>query len=327
MAAASAPAQLIEDMKQVAANALNSATAVSDALDWATYLPGQTQVFARPLSLYQPVIAPTVPTLPPLPDPNDLTIDFAQALQQVQDVIDGLQTSWLRDYFPAALPDGLDPLLSDIISGAMVDATTQEIMWERAKAQTLRDAARYEDSIVTQWASRGFSMPGGVVNNQLQMRLQDTHFTNADMAAQQAIKALDIHVEAVKFAADTGVKLKIGLLNGISGLVTAYSRLPSAAAEYASAVAEAKRTAYAAVTDYYRAIIASADIQLRASIAGADSDLRYSALAGGFIGNITASGVEAQKARLDMYARTAAAAYSSFNAVAATTSTVASSGA
>jgi hypothetical protein len=327
MAAASAPAQLIEDMKTVAANALNSATAVSDALDWATYLPGQTQVFARPLSLYQPVIAPTVPTLPPLPDPNDLTIDFAQALQQVQDVIDGLQTSWLRDYFPAALPDGLDPLLSDIISGAMVDATTQEIMWERAKAQTLRDAARYEDSIVTQWASRGFSMPGGVVNNQLQMRLQDTHFTNADMAAQQAIKALDIHVEAVKFAADTGVKLKIGLLNGISGLVTAYSRLPSAAAEYASAVAEAKRTAYAAVTDYYRAIIASADIQLRASIAGADSDLRYSALAGGFIGNITASGVEAQKARLDMYARTAAAAYSSFNAVAATTSTVASSGA
>jgi hypothetical protein len=327
MAEASAAAELIATMQDVAANALNNAELVSTNLNWATYVPGQSSTFARPLTQYGIVDTPTIPALPPPPDPNDLTVDFAGALEQVKQVVDSLQTSWLRDYFPAALPDGLDPLLSDIIAGAMVDATTQEIMWERAKAQTLRDAARYEDSIVTQWASRGFSMPGGVVNNQLQMRLQDTHFANADMAAQQAIKALDIHVEAVKFAADVGVKLKIGLLNGISGLVTAYSRLPNAAAEYASSVAEAKRAAYAAVTEYYRAVIASAEIGLKADIANADNDIRYATLAGGFIGNITASGVEAQKARLDMYARTAAAAYSSFNAVAATTSTVASSGA
>lgn len=327
MAESSAAADLIATMQDVAANALNSAEVVSTALNWSTYVPGQSSTFARPLTQYGVVDTPTVPTLPPLPDPNDLTIDFAEALQQVQAVVDGLQTSWLREYFPAALPDGLDPLLSDIIAGAMVDATTQEIMWERAKAQQLRDAARYEDSVVTMWASRGFSMPGGVVNNQLQMKLQDTHFASADMAAQQAIKALDIHVEAVKFAADVGVKLKVGLLSGISGLVTAYSRLPNAAAEYASAVAEAKRAAYAAVTEYYRAVIASAEIELKADIANADNDIRYATLAGGFIGNITASGVEAQKARLDMYARTAAAAYSSFNAVAATTSSVASTGA
>lgn len=324
--AVSDPGELISSLLETAASALGRVDVVATALP-AYAFANQPGVFARPLTQYGVVDTPTLPDIPPMPTTGELGVDFAATLDTVESFVNGLQNSWLMTYFPASLPSGLDPLLASIIDGVLVDATTQEIMWERAKAQTLRDAARFEDTVVTAWASRGFSMPGGVVNNQIQMKQQDSHFTAADIAAQQAIKALDIQVEAVKFAADVGVKLKLGLLSGISNLVTAYTRLPSAAAEYASAVAEAKRASYAAITEYYRTVLGSAEITLKANMANAENDLKYAGIAGSFIGNIVGAQVDAAKASVDAYARTAAAAYNGFNAVASVTSTTASSGA
>lgn len=320
------PGVLISSLLETAGRALDKVRIYTDALQMTAYA-NQPQVFARSLTDYSVVETPPLPDIPPMPTTGELGVDFAATLDTVESFVDGLQNSWLMTYFPAALPSGLDPLLASIIDGVLVDATTQEIMWERAKAQTLRDAARFEDTVVTAWASRGFSMPGGVVNNQIQMKQQDSHFTAADIAAQQAIKALEIQVEAVKFAADVGVKLKLGLLSGISSLVTAYTRLPSAAAEYASAVAEAKRASYAAITEYYRTVLGSAEIKLKVSMANAENDLKYAGIAGSFIGHIISQQVEVGKASVDSYARTAAAAYNGFNAVASVSSTVASSGA
>jgi len=320
------PGQLISSLLETADRALNKVEEYARNLPLAATTT-QYGTYHRPLTQYGVVDVPTMPPLPPMPTTGELGVDFAATLDTVESFVNGLQNSWLMTYFPASLPSGLDPLLASIIDGVLVDATTQEIMWERAKAQTLRDAARFEDTVVTAWASRGFSMPGGVVNNQIQMKQQDSHFTAADIAAQQAIKALDIQVEAVKFAADVGVKLKLGLLSGISNLVTAYTRLPSAAAEYASAVAEAKRASYAAITEYYRTVLGAAEITLKADMANADNDLKYIQAAGTFIANIVTSQVDAAKSAADAYARTAAAAYNGFNAVASVSSTVASSGA
>lgn len=324
--AISDPGQLISSLLETARTALAKVDTHASTLRTAA-LTGQPEVFARSLTRYGTVVEPPLPDIPPMPTTGELGVDFAATLDTVESFVNGLQNSWLMTYFPAALPSGLDPLLTNIINGVLVDAATQEIMWERAKAQTLRDAARFEDTVVTAWASRGFSMPGGVVNNQIQMKQQDSHFTAADIAAQQAIKALDIQVEAVKFAADVGVKLKLGLLSGISSLVTAYTRLPSAAAEYASAVAEAKRASYAAITEYYRTVLGAAEIKLKVSVANAENDLKYAGVAGAFIGDATRIFSQAAQAQLDAYARTAAAAYNGFNAVASVSSTVASSGA
>ena len=75
-------------------------------------------------------------SLPPAPSLDNLLVDFQGALNQVTAVVDGLQHSWLLQYFPASIPGGIDPLLTMIASGTIVTDSMQEIFWSRAKGQT-----------------------------------------------------------------------------------------------------------------------------------------------------------------------------------------------
>lgn len=255
--------------------------------------------------------------LPPAPSPDNLYIDFAGALNEVEGVVNGLQYSWLMKYFPASLPGGLDPLLNMIASGTIVTDSMQEIFWSRAKSQTQRDAARYEDEAVTAWASRGFALPGGVINKQISRKNQDLFNANADLAGQQAVKGLEIQIDSVKFAAEIGTRLRLGLISGITGLVDAYARLPSAAAEYAASLANAKRAAYAAIQEYYKTLISVSQIQVNVAEKNVDNQLRYAEIQAGFISQHTNSYIQATEAATDVYARNMAAALAGVNNVTA----------
>lgn len=307
---------LIASLQQYAQNAFNRADFIATSQIPAAYQVNQPAVFARPLTQYATVGTPSVPAIPPAPTAAMLAVNFDAALVQVKGVVDSLQTSWLQQYFPAALPTGFDPLMAQIISGQIITQAMQDILWSRATAQGLREALRFEDEMVKQWAYRGFALPGGVVNMQLLVKQQELVHMNAGFAAQQAIKALDLQVEQTKFAAEIGTKLRIGLIDGLAKLVDAYARLPAAAAEYASAVARAQQAAYAAISDYYRMIISASEITLKANIANADNDMKYVASAGQFIGNIIRSQVDASVAQTNVYAQSAAAALSGMTGVA-----------
>lgn len=316
----SAAGDLITALQSYAVNAFNKSDVLASGLNTASFA-NQPLVFARPLTQYQTIPTPSVPVVPPAPTAAQLAVNFDAALVQVKGVVDSLQDSWLMTYFPAAMPTGFDPLMAQILDGTIITEAMQELLWERAKQQGLRDAARFEDTMVSQWASRGFSMPGGVLNNQLIMKGQELLHMNAGFAAQQAIKALDIQVEQTKFAAQIGTQLRLGLINGLAQLVDAYARLPQAAADYAAAVARAQQAAYLAIADYYRMIISSSELSLRANIANADNDMKYVATAGAFIGSVIRSNVDAQVAAVNTYAQAAAAAVSGLTGVATVAST------
>lgn len=263
---------------------------------------------------FQYIAKPTI-TLPPVPDVSSLNVNFDTALAQVTGVVNGLQNSWLMSYFPATMPNGFDPLMQQILAGAIVTQTQQDLLWGRAKAQGLRDVARMEDEAVNRWASRGFSMPGGVVENQINKAQQESLHVNAGFAAQQAIKALDLQVDAVKFAADKGTELRLGLINGLTGLVTAYSHLPAAAAEYASAVSAARRASYEAIAEYYRTVLMASELTLKVDMANQDNMIRSSTLAGDWIGKYTNSYIEAMERSINNYAETAGRALSGMNSI------------
>lgn len=221
--------------------------------------------------------------IPPAPSFDNMQVDFDAAMRQVKGVVDGLSGSWLMQYFPAALPNGVEPLLAQVTSGTLISEAMQEVFWTRAKYQAQRDAARYEDEAVSTWASRGFSMPGGVVNKQIARKNQDLFSANADLAAQQAIKALEIQIDAVKFAADVSTKLRLGLISGLTGLVSAYAQLPTAASSYAAALANAKRESYAAIHEYYKTLIASSQLRVEVDKFNVENNLEYAKVQADFI--------------------------------------------
>jgi hypothetical protein len=306
---------LINHLKGIADTSFDRASQTATALPFSTFT-SQRNVYDRDLSLYGRVNAPTVPAVGAPPDPATLNVDFDGTLVKVKQVVDSVQNSWLMQYFPAALPDGFDPLMNQILTGQIITTAEQEILWERAKQQGLRDSMRAQNELVSEWASRGFALPGGVVTNQIKELQQDLFFANADFAAQQAIKAIDLRVDAVKFAADVGTRLRLGLISSLTQLVDAYARLASAAAEYASAVSNAQRSAYEAIAAYYRTIIEASDLSLRADIANASNDIAYINAAGSFIGVQVGHQVEAAAAKANVFAQTAASALSGLNGVA-----------
>lgn len=306
---------LIDYLKTQAAVASNSA--LTEALQLANQESASLRAGTYSLGALIPTVpAANVPTLPPPPGASTLAVDFDATLAQVRGVVDTLSGSWLMQYFPAAMPEGFDPLMDLVLNGAIVSDAMQEIMWERAKAQTARDAARFEGEVVSQWASRGFSLPGGVINKQIQRKNQDLFFANADLAAQQAIKALELQVDAAKFAADVGTKLRLGLIDGLTRLVSVYAQLPVAAANYAAAVAEAKRAAYTAIGEYYRAVIAASDITLKPSIVNAELMQRYVGDLVQVSGTAMGHQVHAAAAGTNALAQVGAASLSGLNGVA-----------
>ena len=318
MSEASDMVNYLKDQAAVAAGG-----ALSEALQLANQESASLRAGTYALGALIPTVpAANVPTLPPPPGASTLAVDFDAALAQVRGVVDALSGSWLMRYFPAAMPDGFDPLMDLVLNGAIVSDAMQEIMWERAKAQTARDAARFEGEVVSQWASRGFSLPGGVINKQIQRKNQDLFFANADLAAQQAIKALELQVDAAKFAADVGTKLRLGLVDGLTRLVSVYAQLPVAAANYAAAVAEAKRAAYTAIGEYYRAVIAASDITLKPAIINAELMQRYVGDLVQVSGTAMGHQVHAAAAGTNALAQVASASLNGLNGVAAVSNIV-----
>lgn len=183
--------------------------------------------------------------------------------------VDGMNNSWVMKFFPASVPGGIDTLLQ-AVTQSLVPEALQEIMWSRAKAQGMRDNARFEDELVTTWASRGFSMPSGVLANQLLMKQQQLAYTNADLAAQQAIKALDIQIDGIKFAADLSVKLQLGLIEGMNGLLNAYSKIGMAEMDHNAAMTNATNQLFGAVTAYYDTLVKSAATDTQSVLGRAD---------------------------------------------------------
>lgn len=261
---------LINYLQQYALNSTNMtdwrSNLAAAALNGSSFNPGQINL-TSPSGRYDTQISVA---------PSDIVRSVQSGMQMypvgtnyTKNIIDGLSNSWIMRFFPAATPGGIDTLLQ-AVTQSLVPEALQEIMWSRAKAQGMRDNARFEDEQVTTWASRGFSLPSGVLANQLMMKQQQLAYTNADLAAQQAVKALDIQIDGIKFAAELSVKFQLGLIEGMNGLINAYSRVPISELDHNAAITTASNQLYGGVTAYYDTLLHNADAQNRYAIGAGD---------------------------------------------------------
>ena len=166
-----------------------------------------------------------------------LGTEYANALVQ------GMQEAWLARFFPAAVQNGVDTLLQSVTQ-TLVSEAMQEIIWSRARAQVLRQSQAWEDEVVTEWAGRGFTLPPGILANQIQQKNQEYNHQIAELAAKEAEKALDIQVDGIKFAADVAVRLKTGLLNAMNGYIGEYSRVAGEEMQHNAAILQSRNSLY-----------------------------------------------------------------------------------
>lgn len=123
-------------------------------------------------------------------------------------------------------------------------------------------------------------------------------------------------MEAVKFNAETSLRLRLGLIQGLTGLITAYVSYPRVATEYAASISNARRTAQQAVIEYYRAMFVNAEMTIRPNIVNAENALKHVQLMADYAGRFGANQVAARVAGVDTFAKTAASALAGLNGVA-----------
>lgn len=208
-----------------------------------------------------PYVPPVLqfPTIPAAP--ANTVIDVSSLNAAVTDIINNINGSWMKQYFPSVSDmgrfDALETLLegevdlddlnaieADLRSSLLSAITTMrtqldsaintskinldakiaglqpkidaalaragddaaQIAWARARDQAAREAQRQEREAISDWASRGWPMPSGVLAAQAEVSRQATINASSAMAAEQAVQISKHYLDIAKMAIDNWLK-------------------------------------------------------------------------------------------------------------------------
>lgn len=168
--------------------------------------------------------------------------------------------SFINDHFPGLLRvrirDASDTWLAETIesrghSAAQVDY--ERALWARERDREIEDSERLEQDAISDFASRGFSMPAGILVARVDRIRGATAKNIAAASREAAIKSFDIANENVKFAVETGVRLRLAVITALMDFLRLYATTDNQAREYATLVLNSRTALWNAANDLYRA--------------------------------------------------------------------------
>jgi hypothetical protein len=193
---------------------------------------------------------------------------------------------FILTYFPAVsgtLTTASDTWLETAIEngGSGIPAAVEDALWQRDRDRITLAAQESERTAISEYAARGFSMPGGVLDNKVaDVRLQASRqLGEASRAA--AITHADWVLKNTQFAVEQTIKLRIGAMEALAAFLHAYSGIYSAAVDYSKVILACQTDLWAASIQYYSAQVSYAGVQAH----GKETDASVSAQTSvGFLG-------------------------------------------
>jgi len=223
--------------------------------------------------------------LPAIPHPNfvevevppfnpnvDLSGEFTQAFDNAFEAFGpdfaAEAGNFLNTYFPnfaGCMRTSVDDWICNTIQGqgTGIPVAVENQIWNRAREKELLDAARSRNQLTTQWASRGWSMPTGMLANQLLELNQETATRAALHAREIAIKQAEVVIETIRFAVQQGVQMRLGVVAALVDYMRAYMAPWELAIRKAEALVDAKSRLWQSSSAYYSALISAAELSLK----------------------------------------------------------------
>lgn len=271
---------------------------------------------------------PTLPAVvvPPFVNPNEdlgneykleIAAAFADLDPKLTDDINDFLNTWFPD-FAGCLKTQLDTWICNTVQNGATGIPTavENAIWQRSRERELQDAFRQESEAVTEFASRGFSLPAGVLNAQIQRIRQDAANKASTHSRDVAIKQAEIQIETIKFAVEQGIRLRLGIVTALIDFMRAKLGLYSLIKERAVSLVEAKRSLWQGAAAYYNALIGAAELQLKYDDIRIDAVLRNNQIVAEFSTANTQSRVQAAVAAAEAMGDIAAAALGAQNTLA-----------
>ena len=209
--------------------------------------------------------------------------DFGTIWSDFNSWVQGAMGTYMNTYFPPfnpAVPTAEDNWLLNVINNGYVGIpiAVEQAMWDRAKAKDAIESLRLEDEATTQFSSRGFAMPPGILVNRLLNIQQEAANKASTVGRDLAIKQAEISVDMTKHAITEITKIRIGIAEALANFIKAWMAIPIAAADVAKARAEVAKIMWEAIGTYVHAVVEKGDIDLKASIANQSKDMRFDEL-------------------------------------------------
>jgi hypothetical protein len=149
-------------------------------------------------------------------------------------------------YFPdvdGCVATSSDAWLCETINGTReigLPAHVVDAMWLQGREQVVADTMMLEDKALTSYANMGFSLPSGVLQEQLDAIRLDGQKKLADHVRSVTIESAKIKVDVTKFAIEQAIKLRLGVAQALADLIRAWAAVYGAAADAAKAMIDAK---------------------------------------------------------------------------------------
>lgn len=229
------------------------------------------------------VVAPIV--VPPAYNPNvNLSTEFGSDFDSIWGDMEvwmrGLMDDWVNTHFPMldpAIQTAENAWLLDVVNNGYegIPAAVEAAMWDRARSKETLDGLRLEEDAYTVFSSRGFSMPVGILNDNVLSVQRDVSNKVSTISRDLAIKQVEIAIDMTKLAIGEMTKLRIGLAQALADFMRAWMTLPAAAAEVAKSKAIMQQTLWASSADYARAQVDVARLSLDEQMFNAKNTATY----------------------------------------------------
>lgn len=218
------------------------------------------------------VVAPVVASLPFTPNKDISSLfqtDFDTTWSDLEAWVRGLMTDWMNTYFPTldqTLISAEDVWLKAVINNGYsgIPVALEQQIWDRARGRDTIEAFRLEEEAVSQFASRGFSMPPGVLVDRVLQVQQEAANKSSTISREAAIKQIEIAVDMTKLAIGEVTKLRLGIAAALADFMRAWMAIPQAAAEIAKAKASMHSLLWTSSADYMRAQVSIANLSMDA---------------------------------------------------------------
>lgn len=222
-------------------------------------------------SPYKTAITPHLRGAPPAFTGNiDITAEILRVFQDgfnafKPEMLEGL-ADFIARFYPECVFSTTENWICNTIlyGGTGIPADVEAQIYNRAKSREIKEAAKMAQVATIQFANRGFQLPSGALTARLLEVQQDADDKISTINRDIMVKQVEIEIENIKFAIDQGVKIRVSILSAISEYLKAYLLPISLANERATAMANAKGILLNSSADYYRAMIAEAELVFKA---------------------------------------------------------------
>lgn len=252
----------------------------------------------------------------------DSLLTYEAQLAELVALLSGQLASFFTQYYPLAsdaYDAGTNWVLNEITQGGTgLSPYIEDQIWQRGRDRILSDGKRAENQIFTEFASRGFLLPAGP----MAARISEVRFEGllkiSGLSSDVAIKEAELTLTNLKFAVELAIKTRIQALDAAVNYIRALMTAPDAAARVALLNSEARARLVSATSELYRARLTRDEIAMRVPFKNKDTGLEIGRInSDGFYKGVD-SKTRAAVGAADAYGRTAAAALSSLNSLAST---------